>query len=78
MVLAILQDMLEDLGCDVITAASADEALDRLCSNREIALLVSDVNMPEMEGVELAKRAERSLSRCSPSQIRHQSLGSRA
>jgi Response regulator receiver domain len=57
MVLAILQDILEDLGCDVITAASADEALDWLSSNREIALLVSDVNMPKMDGVEFAERA---------------------
>jgi two-component system, cell cycle response regulator CpdR len=58
LVLAILQDMLEDLGCDVSTGASADEALDRLSSNREIALLVADVNMPEMDGVELANRAD--------------------
>jgi len=58
MVLAVLKVMLEDLGCEVLTAASAREALDQLSSNRAIALLITDINMPQMDGVELAKRAE--------------------
>jgi two-component system, cell cycle response regulator CpdR len=58
LVLAVVKDMLEDLGCEVLTAASAREALDQLSSNRAIALLITDINMPQMDGVELAKRAE--------------------
>ena len=57
MVRSILKDMLEDLGCAVVTASCGKEALALLATNKDISLLVTDVNMPEMDGIELGKRA---------------------
>jgi two-component system cell cycle response regulator CpdR len=58
-VLDVITAMLEDLGCDVITAASGTDALDPLRRNERIAILITDINMPGMDGHELAKRAKR-------------------
>jgi CheY-like chemotaxis protein len=49
--------MLEDLGCEVVTAASGLDALERLSENANIDILVTDLNMPGMDGYELAQRA---------------------
>jgi two-component system, cell cycle response regulator CpdR len=51
--------MLEDLGCHVIRATSGPEALERLESNDQISILITDINMPRMDGHELAERATR-------------------
>ena len=51
-------DLLEDLQCEVVTAAEASEALDVLRS-REFDLVFSDVIMPGLTGLELAKLIER-------------------
>jgi CheY-like chemotaxis protein len=59
LVLEVVADMLDDLGCEVVTAASGAEALDRLNSNSRITILITDINMPEMDGHELAERARR-------------------
>jgi len=58
-VLAVLADMLEDLGCDVISAASGPDALDQLRQNDQISILITDINMPGMDGHELAHLAKR-------------------
>jgi CheY-like chemotaxis protein len=58
-VLDVLASMLDDLGCEVITASSGAEALQALRSNTEISALITDVNMPGMDGHELAERAIR-------------------
>jgi two-component system, cell cycle response regulator CpdR len=58
-VLEVLTDMLEDLGCDVISAADGHDALDHLRHNARIAILITDINMPGMDGHELAHRATR-------------------
>jgi PAS domain S-box-containing protein len=50
------EDLLRDLGCDVIAAANGDEALERL-ERDAVDLLFSDVVMPGMSGVELARLA---------------------
>lgn len=50
-------ELLEDLGCEVVTAADADEALSVLQS-REFDLVFSDVVMPGLSGLELAKLVE--------------------
>jgi CheY-like chemotaxis protein len=56
-VLVVLEDMLEDLGCEVISAANGPDALDQLRRNESISILITDINMPGMDGHELAHRA---------------------
>jgi two-component system cell cycle response regulator CpdR len=58
-VLEVIADMLEDLGCNVIRAGSGADALDRLKRNDQISILITDINMPGMDGHELAERATR-------------------
>src|SRR5581483_9575401 len=52
----LIAGMLEEFGCNVETAATADEALERLTRNQQIDLLLTDINMPGMGGYELAER----------------------
>ena len=59
LVLTLAALMLEDLGCEVVTAASAADALKLLSTNPRIEILITDVNMPGTDGYELAKRAQR-------------------
>jgi two-component system, cell cycle response regulator CpdR len=59
LVLGILSDMLEDLGCAVVTARSAPEALEVLSYDCSIEILMTDVNMPGMSGIELAQNVRR-------------------
>ncbi|WP_245269626.1 response regulator [Bradyrhizobium japonicum] len=56
-VLDVMADMLEDLGCEVICAHSGAEALDVLRRTQRIS--ITDINMPEMDGHELAEGATR-------------------
>jgi CheY-like chemotaxis protein len=49
--------MLEDCGCAVLTAASAEAALAELNEHPEISHLLTDVQMPGLDGYELAHRA---------------------
>jgi CheY-like chemotaxis protein len=60
MVLDVTASMLEDLGCDVVTATNGAEALDTLARDPHITILITDINMPRMSGYELAERARRS------------------
>lgn len=48
--------MLEDMGCKVTAASSGEEALQALDRDR-FSLMLTDIAMPAMNGVELAKRA---------------------
>jgi PAS domain S-box-containing protein len=48
---------LQDLGCRVIEAADADEALARLRSDPAIDVLLTDVAMPDRDGAKLAAEA---------------------
>jgi signal transduction histidine kinase/DNA-binding response OmpR family regulator len=48
---------LRDLGYEVLEAAGARQALDLLSAHPEVALLVTDVVMPDMNGRDLADRA---------------------
>jgi CheY-like chemotaxis protein len=43
----------------VVTAANATEALEKLSSDRRIEILITDINMPGMDGYELAEKATR-------------------
>jgi len=58
-VLDVIIGMLEDLGCEVISAQNGPEALDQLGQNQEISILMTDINMPGMDGHELAELAKR-------------------
>ncbi|QOZ78531.1 response regulator [Bradyrhizobium sp. CCBAU 53351] len=58
-VLDVVVDMLEELGCEVISADSGADALDRLRQNQKISILITDINMPGMDGHELAELARR-------------------
>jgi two-component system cell cycle response regulator CpdR len=55
----VAASMLEELGCQAVTALSAAEAIDQLAQDREIEILLTDINMPGMDGYELAENARR-------------------
>ncbi len=58
MVLEVTAILLEDLGCDVVTATNGDEALALLADNPRIEVLITDINMPGMNGFELAEKSK--------------------
>ncbi|HUA50904.1 MAG TPA: response regulator [Candidatus Sulfotelmatobacter sp.] len=51
--------ILEEAGYQVATAASPQEALDRLRDGPSIDLMVTDVVLPEIDGLKLAELAKR-------------------
>ena len=59
LVLDVTASMLEDLGCEVITAANGNDALYKLSMDGRIEILITDINMPGMDGYELAEKAKR-------------------
>ena len=58
---SLLDDTLRDLGYRTITATNGQEALAALEANRDIDLLVTDVRMPLLNGVDLVAQARHSL-----------------
>jgi CheY-like chemotaxis protein len=58
-VLETVRQMLEELGCEVVSARGGPEALDRLRRADRIEVLITDINMPQMDGNELAHLAKR-------------------
>ena len=58
-VLDVVTSMLQELGCDAVSAQSGAEALAQLAQNERISILITDINMPGMDGHELAERARR-------------------
>ena len=59
-VLDITSYMLELEGYDVLTAMNATEALTVLAIHPEVALVLTDVNMPgEMDGIDLVRELHR-------------------
>jgi CheY-like chemotaxis protein len=57
-VLNVTSDMLAEIGCETVTALSGPEALDRLSQGPQIEILISDINMPGMDGYELVRQAK--------------------
>ena len=55
----IVAEALVDFGYGVVQAASGEEALPILRRDRDISLLITDVRMPGMSGLDLAKAARR-------------------
>lgn len=58
LVLDITASMLEDLGCHVVTASNGTDALKQLSDDARIEILITDINMPGMNGYELANAAK--------------------
>jgi two-component system cell cycle response regulator CpdR len=59
LVLAVVASMVEDLGCEVVTAAGGRHAIDTLLADDRIEILITDVNMPDMDGFAVAQAATR-------------------
>ncbi len=53
----VIAEFLEDCGYHVLQAAGGTQALGRLRDNPAVRLLITDIRMPEMSGIELADRA---------------------
>src|SRR4051794_35796357 len=47
-VLDVIACMLEDIGCQVVCAHSGDEALETLTRQQNISILITNINMPDM------------------------------
>ena len=58
LVLDVTASMLEDFGCQVLTAASGYEALETLSNDRLVEILITNLNMPGMSGYELVEKAK--------------------
>jgi CheY-like chemotaxis protein len=58
LILDFTRSALEDLGCEVVTASNAAEALQQLLMDERIELLITDIQMPGMDGAELVERAK--------------------
>ncbi|MDZ4662271.1 MAG: response regulator [Pseudomonadota bacterium] len=52
----LLAMQLEGLGCPIVTANNGEEALEKLESNVDVSLIISDVKMPIMDGITFLKR----------------------
>ena len=59
LVRAVVAEMLEDLGCEVVTAPSGRHAIDTLSTDNRIKILITDVNMPDMDAFAVAQAAKR-------------------
>ncbi len=56
------RDMLESLGYRVTTCLSPVDALQRVKDDQSIALLITDLTMPDMSGIELAEKVKKNRS----------------
>jgi two-component system cell cycle response regulator CpdR len=57
LVLAVAVGMLEDLGCEVIAASNGHEALEKLSAEPRVEALITDIEMPDIDGYELVDAA---------------------
>lgn len=56
---SIVAEFLEDFGYDVVQAHGGHEALDLLAEHADLRMIISDIRMPDMSGIELANAATR-------------------
>ncbi|CAN0892851.1 Protein EIN4 [Linum grandiflorum] len=59
----VTKKLLEKLGCDVTAVASGFECLSTLSSENTVRVLILDLQMPEMDGYEVATRIRKFRSR---------------
>lgn len=59
LVLDVIASMLADLGCDVVTADGGMDALEKLNIDANIDVLITDINMPGVNGYELVHAVRR-------------------
>jgi CheY-like chemotaxis protein len=59
MIRADTAEALVEEGLEVIEASDAEEALDVLATRRDVAVLFTDVNLPGMDGLQLARLVRR-------------------
>ncbi|MBE9531292.1 MAG: response regulator [Proteobacteria bacterium] len=52
----LYKEELEEEGCDVVLASNGEEALKALDSDSDIDLVLLDIKMPGMDGVEVLRR----------------------
>ena len=55
-ILDMLKEQLADFGYNIITACSGEEALQKAEELKRIDILLTDIMMPYMNGIELAKK----------------------
>ena len=53
--ITIISDTLSKLGAQFITASNGAEGLEKLKENPDVRLVVTDINMPIMNGLEMIK-----------------------
>ena len=56
---SVVAEFLEDFGYDVVQARSGGEALDLLAQLERLRMIITDIRMPDMSGIELADIATR-------------------
>lgn len=62
----VIAKILRDDGYNIVgEAGNATEAVDILNNNNEINIIILDVIMPDINGIELAKRIHKAYSECS-------------
>jgi two-component system cell cycle response regulator CpdR len=59
LILELTASMLEDLGREVVTASCGSDALAKLKADKRIEILITDIQMPGLDGYELAEKARR-------------------
>ena len=54
LVLEVVASMLEELGCETLTARSGTDALGKLAKDQSIEILIADIEMPGLSGIDMA------------------------
>lgn len=57
LLLDMLCDMLAELGCEAVCVDCPLKGLEKIAADERIAMLITDIQMPIMDGFELADRA---------------------